>query len=352
MSKVKSKPVLEILQQVKYPGYSRDIVSFGMVKGIRVDEGLLVVQLSLNRVEPALAAQLQDEVIAALKAESGFDRIDVQIENPQDKPAPAEQPVKTPQRIPGIKRIIAVSSGKGGVGKSTVAVNLACVAAQSGLIVGILDADIYGPSLPTLMGITERPLAQENGLEPIEKFGVKTMSIGYLVETGQPLIWRGPMLHKALEQLLGDTHWGPLEILFLDLPPGTGDVQLTLAQKFALNGALVVTTPQDIALADVRRGAIMFQHVNVPVLGIIENMSFHHCLNCGHLSYPFGKGGGSREAANLGLPLLGSLPLDPLVREQSDLGTPVVVAAPGSEAARSYLNLWENLQKYLLEEMT
>jgi ATP-binding protein involved in chromosome partitioning len=215
------------------------------------------------------------------------------------------------------------------------------------LSVGLLDADIYGPSLPTLFGLHEKPEMRDSGLLPLEKFGVKVMSIGFLIEGDQPLIWRGPIVHKALEQLLGDTHWGHLEVLFLDLPPGTGDVQLTLAQKFKLDGAIVVTTPQDIALADVRRGAVMFQKVNVPVLGIVENMSFYTCVNCGHTSHPFGQGGGQREAEQLGLPLLGRLPLDPRIMEQSDAGVPIVVAQGECEASKCYLSLWEETRKQL-----
>jgi len=190
------------------------------------------------------------------------------------------------------------------------------------LSVGLLDADIFGPSLPVLFGFHDELPVGQNGPIPVEKFGVKAMSIGFLIESGQPLIWRGPLVNKALEQLLKDTQWGHLDVLFLDLPPGTGDVQLTLAQKYRMTGAIVVTTPQDIALSDVRRGAIMFKTVNVPVLGVIENMSYYRCSHCGDLSHPFGKGGGEREAQDLNLPLLGQLPLDPRTREQADAGCP------------------------------
>lgn len=347
-------PVLEILKKVKYPGYSRDIVSFGMVQGIQVVEGELIVHLAMQNANPEAIAQVRREALKLLQAESGFDRVELEIEAAAEPvghaghgEAEGEQKVMNPQPVAGVKRIIAISSAKGGVGKSTIAVNLACVAAQSGLAVGLLDADIYGPSLPTLMGLHEKPEVGEQGLIPHEKFGLKAMSIGFLIEGDQPLIWRGPIVHKALEQLLGDTQWGSLDILFLDLPPGTGDVQLTLAQKFKLDGAIAVTTPQDISLADVRRGAVMFRKVNVPVLGIVENMSYYTCVNCGHTSHPFGEGGGRREAESLGLPLLGRLPLDPRIMEQSDAGVPIVVAQPHSEAAKSYLSLWEEIRKYL-----
>ncbi len=347
--------VLELLKKVKYPGYTRDIVSFGMVQDIKVVEGKLVVQLSLINVEDKIARLIQAEAQHLLERDSGFKQVEVQAEeatststpNAHSSASDDQKAVNNPLPVAGVNKIIAVSSGKGGVGKSTVAVNLACTAAQSGLRTGLLDADVYGPSLPTLLGISSKPTATSNGLVPIEKFGLKTMSIGFLVDSGQPLIWRGPIVHKALEQLLGDTHWGQLDILFVDLPPGTGDVQLTLAQKFVINGALVVTTPQDIALADVRRGAVMFQKINVPVLGIIENMSYYTCGNCGHLSHPFGEGGGQREANLLGLPLLGYIPLDPRILEQSDAGIPIVVAEPASPATREYLALWEAVRKYI-----
>lgn len=343
-------PVLDILKKVKYPGYSRDIVSFGMVQGVKVLDGKLHVLLATQNVEEQIARQIHDDALKLLQAESGFRQVEVEIDNQLAQPqaAKAEEPQR-PQPVPGVDRIIAISSGKGGVGKSTVAVNLACTAAQAGLRVGILDSDIYGPSLPILLGVTDEPKIGKNGLMPVEKYGIKGMSIGFLVENGQPLIWRGPLVNKALEQLLQDTQWGHLDLLFLDLPPGTGDVQLTLAQKYQMAGAIVVTTPQDIALSDVRRGAVMFHTVNVPVLGIVENMSYYHCSNCGHLSYPFGKGGGEREAERLRVPLLGRLPLDPRIREQSDAGIPIVISDPRSETAKCYLALWETLQSRLGE---
>lgn len=337
-------PVLDILRKVKYPGYSRDIVSFGMVHDVKIESGTLVVQLLMHNVEDKIAAQIHEETLALLKKESGFNLVEVELLRQEgQKSVPDSSSVYNPQPLPGVKKLIAVSSGKGGVGKSTVAVNLACTAVQSGRKVGLLDADIYGPSLPILLGVKQKPQAGDNGLLPVEKYGLKTMSIGYLIENDQPLIWRGPILHKALEQLLGDTLWGDLDLLFLDLPPGTGDVQLTLAQKFLMDGALVVTTPQDIALSDVRRGAAMFQKVHVPVLGIIENMSYYRCPQCGHVAHLFGEGGGRREAEQLEIPLLGSLPLDLRTREQSDVGYPIVLSDPDSDAARCYRELWNSL---------
>ncbi|HEX7343722.1 MAG TPA: Mrp/NBP35 family ATP-binding protein [bacterium] len=342
------KPVLEALKEVKYPGYSRDIVSFGLVRGIKVEDGKLIVQLGPTSEDEQIVRQIADESKLVLQSRTGFRQVEIQIENPPPaQHAEASQEMPTPQPVIGVDRIIAISSGKGGVGKSTIAANLACTAAQAGLSVGLLDADIYGPSLPVLFGFYEELPVGQNGPIPIEKFGVKAMSIGFLIEAGQPLIWRGPLVNKALEQLLKDTQWGHLDILFLDLPPGTGDVQLTLAQKYQMTGAVVVTTPQDIALSDVRRGTIMFQTVNVPVLGVIENMSYYRCSHCGDLSYPFGKGGGEREAQDLGLPLLGQLPLDPRTREQADAGVPIVIADPRGETTKAYIALWEKLSQLI-----
>lgn len=240
--------------------------------------------------------------------------------------------------LPGISNLVAVASGKGGVGKSTVAVNLALALAAEGARVGILDADIYGPSQPRLLGlIGERPeTADGKTLEPLTAHGLKTMSIGFLVDESQPMAWRGPMVTSALNQLLTQTHWGELDYLLIDMPPGTGDIQLTLSQRVPVSGAIIVTTPQDIALSDARKGLEMFQKVNVPILGIIENMSVHICSSCGHEEPVFGSGGGARLAGDYGLPLLGALPLQSEIREHSDSGVPIVAAAPDSAAARLF----------------
>jgi ATP-binding protein involved in chromosome partitioning len=238
-----------------------------------------------------------------------------------------------------IKNVVAVASGKGGVGKSTVAVNLALAWAAQGARVGLLDADIYGPSQPLMLGLEkERPSSVDGKhLRPLEAHGVKAMSIGFLVDQEQPMVWRGPMVTQALTQLLSDTEWGELDYLVVDMPPGTGDIQLTLSQRVPVAGAVIVTTPQDIALADARKGLKMFEKVAVPVLGIVENMSVHICSNCGHAEHVFGAGGGARMAAQYGVSLLGELPLDAHIREETDGGRPTVVAAPDSPRARAYL---------------
>jgi ATP-binding protein involved in chromosome partitioning len=244
------------------------------------------------------------------------------------------------QPLPGIRNVVAVASGKGGVGKSTTAVNLALALALDGARVGLLDADIYGPSQPRMMGLQgERPVSTDGKrLEPLEAHGVKVMSIGFLIEEEQPMVWRGPMVTQALQQLLGDTNWGELDYLVVDMPPGTGDIQLTLSQRVPVSGAVVVTTPQDIALLDARKGLKMFQKVNVPVLGIVENMSTHVCSKCGHEEPIFGTGGGARMAEQYGISLLGQLPLDIRIREETDGGTPTVIAEPTSAIGRAYLD--------------
>ena len=238
---------------------------------------------------------------------------------------------------PRIRNVIAVGSGKGGVGKSTTTVNLALALQAEGARVGILDADVYGPSIPAMLGLSGKPESPDNkSIEPMRAFGIETMSIGFLVEADAPMIWRGPMATSALTQLFNDTRWDDLDYLLVDLPPGTGDIQLTLAQKIPVAGAVIVTTPQDIATLDARKALAMFQKVNVHVLGIVENMAVHVCSQCGHKEHLFGEGGGQRMAAQYGVPLLGSLPLDIGIREQGDVGRPVVVAAPDSAVAQAY----------------
>jgi ATP-binding protein involved in chromosome partitioning len=247
----------------------------------------------------------------------------------------ATQPNVTP--LPGVRNILAVGSGKGGVGKSTTAVNLALALAAEGARVGILDADVYGPSIPTMLGLSGRPDSPDGKtIEPMRAHGVEAMSIGLMVEQDTPMIWRGPMATSALTQLLGETRWGDLDYLLVDLPPGTGDIQLTLAQKIPVAGAIIVTTPQDVATLDARKALKMFEKVQVPVLGIVENMAVHVCTQCGHTEHLFGHGGGERMAAQYGIPLLGSLPLEVGIREQGDAGVPLVAAAPGSAAAQAY----------------
>ncbi|GAA4780890.1 iron-sulfur cluster carrier protein ApbC [Lysobacter hankyongensis] len=282
----------------------------------------------------------------------GGDNGGMTTQNPTRLSPHAVQPTLSP--LPRVRNIIAIGSGKGGVGKSTTAVNLAVALAGQGLRVGLLDADIYGPSIPTMLGLSGRPDSPDGkSIVPMRAHGVQTMSIGFLVEEDTPMIWRGPMATSALTQLLNDTRWGDgddgLDLLVIDLPPGTGDIQLTLAQKIPVAGAVIVTTPQDVATLDARKALKMFEKVQVPVLGLIENMAQHVCSNCGHVEHLFGNGGGERMATQYGVPLLGSLPLALSIREQGDAGTPVVLSAPDSAAAEAYrqvaLRLLEELDK-------
>ena len=284
----------------------------------------------------------EEELTAALTAHvaaAGLTTgpLEVQVQS-QIRPHAVQRPL---QPIGQIKNIVAVASGKGGVGKSTVAVNLALAWAQQGARVGVLDADIYGPSQPLMLGLSgEKPVSPDGKhIEPLKKHGVEAMSIGFLVDSDQPMVWRGPMVTQALSQLLSQTRWGELDYLVIDMPPGTGDIQLTLAQRVPVAGAVIVTTPQDIALADASKGLKMFEKVSVPVLGIVENMSVHVCSHCGHIEHIFGEGGGARMAAQYGVRLLGELPLDVRIREEADGGQPTVIAAPGSPRAKAYIEM-------------
>ena len=340
------------LRQVKFPGFNRDIVSFGLVKSISITgNNDATIALHIVTRDEAAPAQIKRDTAAALGALPGIGLIDVQIttERPQQAPssnAPGAAPPAAP-KLPGIKHIIAIGSGKGGVGKSTVAVNLAAALAQLNQHVGLLDADIYGPSIPKMLGTGERPTISDDKLDPVEKFGLKIMSMALLLDNDQPVVWRGPMVHKAVQEFTHAVNWGTLDILLVDLPPGTGDVQLSLAQIIALDGGVVVTTPQDVALEVARRGIAMFEKVNVKLLGIIENMSFYVCPHCGKHDDVFGHGGGRREAARLHAPFLGEVPLFTDIRVCGDKGQPIVIAEPQSPPAIAFRHCAEALLNQL-----
>lgn len=327
--------VESVLKGIKDRYLDQDIISLHQVKDITVDNGKVAVRVVLGYP----AGSYRDELAATIRtalAEVGIADADVTVETQ----VAAHAVQKSVKRKDGIKNIIAVASGKGGVGKSTTAVNLALALQADGAKVGMLDADIYGPSQPRMLGISGQPESSDGkSLEPMQNHGIKAMSIGFLIEEDTPMIWRGPMVTQALEQLLGDTNWGDLDYLVIDLPPGTGDIQLTLSQKIPVSGAIIVTTPQDIALLDARKGLKMFEKVEVPILGIVENMSMHICSNCGTVEHIFGEGGGQRMAEQYGVNYLGGLPLDIKIREQVDNGNPSVVADPNGTVAQIYKDI-------------
>jgi ATP-binding protein involved in chromosome partitioning len=320
--------IWEALKTIQYPGMSRDIVSFGFVKQVAVDAGAVRVELSMSTHNPEAAGKVRRHVEEALAGlpDVGSVEVTMDVNRPAGpEPGAPRAIAQNPDLIPGVRHVVAVASGKGGVGKSTVAANLAVRLAQLGQRVGLLDADLYGPSVPMMFGIRDRPRIVGNRILPFEKYGIRLMSLGFILEVDTPVIWRGPMIMKGIEQMLGDVEWGELDFLIIDLPPGTGDAQLTITQKVPLSGAVVVTTPQAVALIDARKGLAMFRKVNVPVVGIVENMSGFVCPHCGEVTEIFKSGGGERTAELLETPFLGRVPLDARIVAGGDAGTPIVV---------------------------
>ena len=369
MSAVTNEQILEVLKNIKDPDKGQDIVSLDMIEGLKTEGGHVAFAIAVEAARGPNLEPLRKEAESAVHALPGVLTATVVLtavsKSSNQQPPPPEQqshshdhPPKGQsgqqgQEVPileGVDSIVAVSSGKGGVGKSTVAVNLALALKAIGLKVGLLDADIYGPSMPRMMGISGRPESKDGKtLDPMENHGIKVMSIGFLIEEDTPMIWRGPMVQSALEQMMRDVNWGELDILIVDMPPGTGDIQLTLAQKVPLSGAVVVSTPQDIALLDVRKGLNMFRKVDVPVLGIIENMSYFACPHCGERTDIFGHGGAKKTAEEMNAHFLGGIPLHLSIRESSDNGDPIVVSKPDSEHAKIFMGLAEEIWKLTQE---
>ena len=343
--------IRERLGSVKYPGFSRDIVSFGLVKDVRIDGDDVTVQISLATNDPKIPQAIKDQSEESLRAMPGVRtaRVLIDIQAPPAQAASGGGISAT--QIDGIQHIVAIASGKGGVGKSTVAANLAVALQQSGARVGLCDCDLYGPSIGLMFGApSERPFATEDNLIiPIERFGLKLMSMGFLLDDASPAILRGPIVTRYTQQFLRQVEWGELDFLILDLPPGTGDIQLTIVQTVALSGAILVTTPQEVALIDARKAASMFSKVNVPVLGIIENMSYFVCPKDGTRYDIFGSGGGEREARRLNVPLLGQVPIDIPTREAGDRGTPITAASPPNhnEASAVFFHVAQHVRDAL-----
>ena len=335
------------LKEIVDPNTQKDFVSSKSAKNIKIEGSDVSVDILLGYPAKSVIGEIGDLISKRLEAIPGIGKVRVDVSSK----VIAHSVQRGVKLIPGIKNIIAVASGKGGVGKSTTAVNLALALSEEGAKVGILDADIYGPSQPTMLGVTGRPDSRDGkSLEPMEAHGLQVMSIGFLIDAETPMVWRGPMVTQALEQLLNDTRWRDLDYLVVDLPPGTGDIQLTLAQRVPVTGAVIVTTPQDIALIDARKGFKMFEKVGIPILGVVENMSIHICTRCGHEEHIFGSGGGERMSGDYEVEFLGALPLDIRIREQADGGKPTVVAAPDSRIAEIYRQIARRVAVKIAEQ--
>ncbi len=347
---ISEQQITDALKAVKYPGYSRDIVSFGIVKHVAANNGAVSVTIQLTAANNEAAAKIKADAEAVLRGLAGVQMVSVQVNQPA---APVGgQPAggtALPNKLPNIKRIVAIASGKGGVGKSTCSVNLACALQQLGERVGLLDCDIYGPSIPLMMGINKRPtISADEKLVPPQNFGVKLMSMGFLLDGDQPVIWRGPMIMKTIQQFIHSVDWGELDYLLVDLPPGTGDAQLSLCQTVPLDGGVIITTPQEASLGVVRKGIGMFNKVNVPILGLVENMSYY-ITPTGDRIELFGHGGGKTEAARQNAPFLGEVPIFIQIREGGDAGQPVVVTSPDSAPGRAFIDIAIKVRMQLMK---
>ena len=340
---VTREQVLDVLKDITDPVSGSDLAGSGVVRALTVDDaGVVRFVMEIPPSAATAFTTVKTEAETALQALAGVSKVVIVLTGHSEKAPPDLKPSrpaepKGPQKVPGVDHIVAIASGKGGVGKSTVSSNLACALAAQGRRVGLLDADVYGPSQPRMLGISGRPASPDGKtILPLRNHGVTCMSLGFMTNEDQAVVWRGPMLMGALQQMLNQVQWGALDVLLVDLPPGTGDVQMTLSQKAQVDGAIIVSTPQDVALLDARKGIDMFNQLKVPLLGMIENMSTHICSNCGHEEHVFGHGGVAAEAAKLGVPLLAEIPLDLQIRLASDGGAPIVVSQPDGAQARAF----------------
>jgi ATP-binding protein involved in chromosome partitioning len=333
--------IRERLSEIRPPGFPRDVIALGMVRAIDSQDGTVTIHLEPPAMPPSSLNAAIADMRRAVGALDGVNAVTVRVQQAGQAPgAGGTAAFNELGPLPGVRDIVAVASAKGGVGKSTVATNLALALTQLGQHVGLLDCDVYGPSLPIMLGLSGRPRVAENKrIHPLEKYGLRVMSIGFFLDDDSPVIWRGPLVMGLVRQFLKDVEWGELDVLLIDLPPGTGDAQLTLVQQVPLAGGVVVTTPQEVATLDVQRGIAMFQQVNTPVLGIVENMSYYECPKCGKREDLFGSGGGARIAADSGVPLLGLIPLVPDVRRAGDTGTPIVIDRPDHPVSKLFLEI-------------
>lgn len=339
--------ILELLKSVNYPGYSRDIISFGIIKDVMVENKNITIEMDIRTNDEKIVKEIESTIISAIQKSTP--EYEIKINNQPGTVQSAGAPQPKPDYLPNVKYKIAVASGKGGVGKSTVSVNLAVSLAQLGFKVGLLDADIYGPSIPLMLGVKSKPEYDGKKLTPIQQYGVNLMSLGFMMDGDEAVIWRGPLVTKAIQQLMQDVNWGELDFMIFDMPPGTGDAQLTLSQSITLDGAVIVSTPQDVALIDAVKGVNMFKKVNVPILGVVENMSYFACPHCGERTDIFASGGVERECKRIKVDLLGEIPLDVQIRIGGDSGKPVVADKPDNPQSKIFLDIAEKVSKSVVK---